>query len=205
MRNVWLTVWEKVKTFTVEAGRIILIITIVLWVLSSFGPPGSIPRAEAAAQRSAQEQKLNAEETQDLVDAKVMEASFAGRLGKFIEPVIKPLGFDWKIGIALITSFAAREVFVATMATIYSIGHQDDEYSIREKMANQRDPVTKELIYTPATSLSLLLFYVFAMQCMSTIAVVRRETKSWKWPLIQFGFMTGLAYLSSWLAYMWLS
>lgn len=205
MRNVWLTVWEKVKTFTVEAGRIILIITIVLWVLSSFGPPGSIPRAEAAAQRSAQEQKLNAEETQDLVDAKVMEASFAGRLGKFIEPVIKPLGFDWKIGIALITSFAAREVFVATMATIYSIGHQDDEYSIREKMANQRDPVTKELIYTPATSLSLLLFYVFAMQCMSTIAVVRRETKSWKWPLIQFGFMTGLAYLSSWLAYTWLS
>ncbi|AEE49348.1 ferrous iron transport protein B [Haliscomenobacter hydrossis] len=205
MRNVWLTVWEKVKTFTVEAGRIILIITIVLWVLSSFGPPGSIPAAETAAQRSAQEQKMNADETQDLVDAKVMEASFAGRLGKFIEPVIKPLGFDWKIGIALITSFAAREVFVATMATIYSIGHQDDEYSIREKMANQRDPVTKELVYTPATSLSLLLFYVFAMQCMSTIAVVRRETKSWKWPLIQFGFMTGLAYLSSWLAYMWLS
>lgn len=205
MRNVWLTVWEKVKTFTVEAGRIILIITVVLWVLSSFGPPGAVKNAEMAAQSSAKAKNLSADDTQDLVDAKKMEASFAGQLGKFIEPAIRPLGFDWKIGIALITSFAAREVFVATMATIYSIGHQDDEYSIHEKMANQRDPVTHQLVYSPATSLSLLLFYVFAMQCMSTMAVVYRETKSWKWPLIQFAFMTGLAYLSSWLAYMWLS
>lgn len=205
MRNVWLTVWEKVKTFTFEAGRIILIISMVLWLMSSFGPPGAIKRAEEVARRSAQLKNLDETATQDLIDAQVMEASFAGQLGKFIEPAIRPLGFDWKIGIALITSFAAREVFVATMATIYSIGHQDDEYSIREKMAKQRDPITKELIYSPATSLSLLLFYVFAMQCMSTIAVVKRETKSWKWPLIQFGFMTGLAYLSSWLAYMWLS
>ncbi|WP_373553165.1 ferrous iron transport protein B [Haliscomenobacter sp.] len=205
MRNVWLTVWEKVKTFTFEAGRIILIISMVLWLMSSFGPPGAINRAEEVARRSAQLKNLDETATQDLIDAQVMEASFAGQLGKFIEPVIRPLGFDWKIGIALITSFAAREVFVATMATIYSIGHQDDEYSIREKMAKQRDPITKELIYSPATSLSLLLFYVFAMQCMSTIAVVKRETKSWKWPLIQFAFMTGLAYLSSWLAYMWLS
>jgi ferrous iron transport protein B len=205
MRNVWLTVWEKVKTFTFEAGRIILIISMVLWLMSSFGPPGAIKRAEEVARRSAQLKNLDETATQDLIDAQVMEASFAGQLGKFIEPAIRPLGFDWKIGIALITSFAAREVFVATMATIYSIGHQDDEYSIREKMAKQRDPITKELIYSPATSLSLLLFYVFAMQCMSTIAVVKRETKSWKWPLIQFAFMTGLAYLSSWLAYMWLS
>jgi ferrous iron transport protein B len=135
MRNVWLTVWEKVKTFTVEAGRIILIITVVLWVLSSFGPPGAVKNAEMAAQSSAKAKNLSADDTQDLVDAKKMEASFAGQLGKFIEPAIRPLGFDWKIGIALITSFAAREVFVATMATIYSIGHQDDEYSIHEKMA----------------------------------------------------------------------
>ncbi|MDX2068479.1 MAG: ferrous iron transport protein B [Haliscomenobacter sp.] len=205
MRNVWLTVWEKVKTFTVEAGRIILIISMVLWLLSSFGPPGAISKAEALAKQRAQLENLDEEATKDLVAAKAMEASFAGHLGKFIEPAIKPLGFDWKIGIAIITSFAAREVFVGTMATIYSIGHQDDEYSIREKMAKQRDPITKELIYSPATSLSLLLFYVFAMQCMSTIAVVKRETKSWKWPLIQFTFMTGLAYLSSWLAYMLLS
>jgi len=205
MRNVWLTVWEKVKTFNVEAGRIILIISVVLWFLASFGPPGAVSRAEEVAKRSAELKNLNAEDTQDLIDAQVMEASFAGHLGKFIEPAIKPLGFDWKIGIAIITSFAAREVFVGTMATIYSIGHQDDEFSIRDKMAKQRDPVSKELVYTPATSLSLLLFYVFAMQCMSTMAVVKRETKSWKWPLIQFAFMTGLAYVSSWLAYVWLS
>lgn len=205
MRNVWLTVWEKVKTFTLEAGKIILIISMVLWLLSSFGPPGAIPAAEAAALRSAQASHLDSTATQDLVAAQTMEASFAGHLGKFIEPVIKPLGFDWKIGIAILTSFAAREVFVATMATIYSIGHSDDEFSVREKMAKQRDPITQELVYSPATSLSLLLFYVFAMQCMSTIAVVRRETKSWKWPLIQFAFMTSLAYVSSWLAYNWLS
>jgi ferrous iron transport protein B len=114
------------------------------------------------------------------------------------------LGFDWKIGIALITSFAAREVFVGTMATIYSIGNQEDEFSVRQQMAKEVDPETGKKIYTVATSVSLLLFYVFALQCMSTMAVVARETKSWKWPLIQFIFMTGLAYLASYLAYHWL-
>jgi ferrous iron transport protein B len=130
-----------------------------------------------------------------------IEASYAGHLGKLIEPVIRPLGFDWKIGIALITSFAAREVFVGTMATIYSIGSVEDEFSIRDRLAKERDPVSGAPVYTLATSLSLLIFYVFAMQCMSTLAVVRRETKSWKWPLVQFVFMTGLAYLGSWLTY----
>jgi ferrous iron transport protein B len=205
MRNVWLTVWEKVKTFVIEAGRIILIISLVLWVLASFGPGQAMQKAEDAALVQAKTEQLDEDATEDLVAASRMEASYAGLLGKAIEPAIKPLGFDWKIGIALITSFAAREVFVATMATIYSIGHRSDEYSVRERMAKQKNPITGQKVYNAATSLSLLLFYVFAMQCMSTLAVVRRETKSWKWPLVQFTFMTALAYFASWLAYTLLS
>ena len=130
-----------------------------------------------------------------------MEASYVGRLGKFIEPVIQPLGFDWKIGIALITSFAAREVFVSTMATIYSIGSSEDHETILTQMRNEKLVATGEIMYTPARSLSLLLFYVFAMQCMSTLAVVKRETKSWKIPVFQFLYMTGLAYLASLITY----
>ncbi len=201
MRNVLLTVWEKVRTFIWEAGRIIMAISVVLWLLASYGPPAAMQEARQEALAIAEQRQLGETETANMVAAKQIEASFAGHLGKVIEPVIRPLGFDWKIGIALITSFAAREVFVGTMATIYSIGSVEDEYTVRDKMAQERDPVTGERIYTMATSLSLLLFYVFAMQCMSTLAVVKRETKSWKWPLIQFFYMSGLAYLSSLLAY----
>ena len=197
MRNVGLTVWEKVKTFIIEAGQIIMIISVVLWVLASYGPAKKMEQAVIAAEKIAVEQSLTEEEAADIIAAKKIEASFAGHLGKFIEPAIKPLGFDWKIGIAIITSFAAREVFVGTMATIYSIGSEEDEYSVRDRMAKERNPETGELVYSMATSLSLLIFYVFAMQCMSTLAVVKRETNSWKWPLIQFGFMTALAYLGS--------
>lgn len=205
MRNVLLTVWEKVRTFVWEAGRIIMGISVVLWLLASYGPPAAMQEARQEALALAQERQLGETETANLVAARKIEASFAGQLGKVIEPAIQPLGFDWKIGIALITSFAAREVFVGTMATIYSIGSVDDEYTVRDKMAQERDPATGERIYSLATSLSLLLFYVFAMQCMSTLAVVRRETKSWKWPLVQFFYMGGLAYLSSLLAYQLLS
>ena len=122
-------------------------------------------------------------------------------MGKFIEPAIRPLGFDWKIGIALITSFAAREVFVGTMATIYSIGSEENEGSIKDRMAREKNPLTGRPVYDFATSLSLLIFYVFAMMCMSTLAVVKRETNSWKWPIIQFFFMTGLAYFGSLIVY----
>ena len=205
-RNVFLTVFEKVKTFTLEAGKIILVISIVLWVLSSYGPAEKMAAAEAGARTEATELALTEEtEIDNLVAARRIEASYAGHLGKWIEPAIRPLGFDWKIGIALITSFAAREVFVGTMATIYSIGSDSDETSVRERMALERDRITGAPVYTPATAASLLLFYVFAMQCMSTLAVVKRETKSWKWPLLQFLAMTGLAYLSSWGIYQWLS
>src|SRR4029078_6240499 len=130
-----------------------------------------------------------------------LDKSFAGILGKSIEPVIAPLGFDWKIGIALICSFAAREVFVGTMATIYSIEDDSDVASIRTHMARDRNPETGALIYNPATTWSLLIFYVFAMQCMSTLAIVKRETRTWKWPIIQFVMMTGIAYLGSLLVY----
>ncbi|MCB0571822.1 MAG: ferrous iron transport protein B [Phaeodactylibacter sp.] len=201
MRNVLLTVWEKVRSFVWEAGRIIMAISIVLWVLASYGPKADMDAARQQALVQAREQQLGETETENLIAARRIEASYAGHIGKFIEPAIRPLGFDWKIGIALVTSFAAREVFVGTMATIYSIGSADDEYSVRDRMAQERNPITGKPAYTLAASLSLLIFYVFAMQCMSTLAVVRRETKSWKWPLVQFAYMSGLAYLGSLLTY----
>ncbi|GJM34526.1 MAG: ferrous iron transport protein B [Saprospiraceae bacterium] len=201
LRNVGITVWEKVKAFVVEAGKVILVISVILWALASYGPPGEMEAATQAARDRAQQEQMDETTAENLIAAKKIEASYAGHLGKAIEPAIAPLGFDWKIGIALITSFAAREVFVGTMATIYSIGSDDDEYSVRNRMAKERNPDTGQLVYTQATSFSLLLFYVFAMMCMSTLAVVKRETNSWKWPIIQFLFMTGLAYLASFVAY----
>jgi ferrous iron transport protein B len=200
-----MNVYEKVKSFTLEAGKIILIISVVLWVFATFGPVESMKNAQLEAQNIATEQNLTEAAAADLLASKTLEASYAGHFGKFIEPAIRPLGFDWKIGIALITSFAAREVFVGTMATIYSIGSTEDEYAIQKQMAKEIHPTTGEPVYTMATSLSLLLFYVFAMQCMSTLAVVKRETNSWKWPTIQFVFMSVLAYLSSFLVYQLLS
>jgi ferrous iron transport protein B len=205
LRNVGLTVWEKVRSFVVEAGQIILVISIILWFLASYGPSEAMAEARSEAVAAAEAQNLSETETENLIASRTIEASYAGHLGKAIEPVIEPLGYDWKIGIALVTSFAAREVFVGTMATIYSIGSEDDEYSVRSRMAVELNPDTGEKVYTPATALSLLLFYVFAMQCMSTLAVVKRETKSWKWPAIQFVFMTALAYLSAFAAYQLLS
>ena len=140
------------------------------------------------------------EGSSDLIASEKLEFSYAGIIGKTIEPVIKPLGFDWKIGISLITSFAAREVFVGTMSTIYSVG-DDDIISIRERLKNEKNKETGEAFFTPAVGISLMLFYAFAMQCMSTLAIVYRETNSIKWPLIQFLYLTILAYLSSFFAF----
>ena len=203
-KNVWFTLQSKVTSFVVEAGKIIMIISIVLWFLASYGPSDKMALAVANATQEATEQQLSETEAADLVASKSIEASYAGHLGKFIEPAIRPLGYDWKIGIALITSFAAREVFVGTMATIYSIGSIEEESTIRERLAKQINPLTGAPVYTMATSLSLLIFYVFAMQCMSTLAVVKRETGSWKWPVVQFFFMGGLAYLGALITYQWL-
>ena len=204
-RNIWQNILEKINVFVVEAGKVIMVISIVLWGLANYGPTGAMESAESLAVSEAQLNSLNEEEKNDLIAAKKIEASFAGHLGKAIEPAIEPLGFDWKIGIALITSFAAREVFVGTMATIYSIGSKGDEKTIREKLAGAKHPVTGEKIYTVATSLSLLIFYVFAMQCMSTLAVVKRETGSWKWAVLQFTYMSLLAYVGSFITYQLLS
>ena len=199
-KNVLLTVKEKVQAFVVEAGKVILVISVVLWFLASYGPGTQVQDAELEAISMSTQQGLEDTEKENLIAAKRIEASYAGHLGKFIEPAIAPLGFDWKIGIALLTSFAAREVFVGTMATIYSIGSSDDETSVTGQMLKERRP-NGRLVYDFATSLSLLIFYVFALQCMSTIAVTKRETNSWKWPIIQFVYIGLMAYLGSLMVY----
>lgn len=205
LRNILLTVWEKVKTFVVEAGKIILLISMVLWALASYGPSGTMEKAEQMAKKEAATNHFTEAQTENLIASKQLEASYAGYIGKVIEPAVRPLGYDWKIGIALITSFAAREVFVGTMSTIYSLGSDADKTTIRNRMQREIDPKTGEPVYNLATSISLLIFYVFAMMCMSTLAMVKRETNSWKWPILQFVVMTALAYISAFGVYHWLS
>lgn len=199
-KNVLLTVKEKVQAFVVEAGKVILVISVILWFLASYGPGNKIEQAEQSAIELSTQQGLEDIEKENLIAAKRIEASYAGHVGKFIEPAIAPLGFDWKIGISLLTSFAAREVFVGTMATIYSIGSSDDETSVSGQMLKERRPDGR-LVYDFATSLSLLIFYVFALQCMSTLAITKRETNSWKWPIIQFVYMGLMAYFGSLIVY----
>jgi ferrous iron transport protein B len=204
-KNVGLTIVEKVKAFVVGAGKVIIAISIILWVLASYGPSDKIEKAEISTRQAGLDLKLSDSEIENRVASSKLENSYAGHFGKMIEPGIEPLGFDWKIGIALITSFAAREVFISTMSTIYSIGEgTDDENTIKERMRAEINPKTGKPFYTPALAISLLIFYAFAMQCMSTLAVVYRETKGWKWPIIQFVYMTGLAYVCSYLAYQFL-
>lgn len=205
--NVGFTILEKTKAFVFEAGKIILAISIVLWVLASYGPGDVMENAEATVLEQSSNLRLTEEGLADRVAAYKLENSYAGIVGKAIEPVIRPLGYDWKIGIALITSFAAREVFVGTIATIYSIGsvEESDTATIQERLQQEVNPETGGPRFTPAVGLSLLIFYAFAMQCMSTIAVVYRETKGWKWPLIQLTYMTLLAYVSALIVYQTLS
>jgi ferrous iron transport protein B len=198
--HVGLTIVEKVRAFVWEAGKIIVAISIVLWVLASYGPGNQMEQAEAQVKR--ENTSLSPTALENRIASRKLEASYAGHFGKWIEPVLKPLGYDWKIGIALITSFAAREVFVGTMSTIYSLGsNTEDDATIRERMHSEINPATGEPMYTPALAFSLLIFYAFAMQCMSTLAVVYRETKSWRWPLLQLFYMTGLAYFCAFLVY----
>ncbi|MBP6334029.1 MAG: ferrous iron transport protein B [Bacteroidia bacterium] len=193
---------EKVKIFLFDAGKIIVAISIILWVLSSFGPGREFDAIEEKYQTMSVSGTIDQESIARLVQTEKLESSYAGQLGHFIEPAIAPLGFDWKIGIALITSFAAREVFVGTMSTIYSVGGEESaKLTIKEKMAAEINPKTGGPRYTFATGLSLMLFYAFAMQCMSTIAVVYRETKHIRYPLIQFLYMSGLAYFASLIVY----
>jgi ferrous iron transport protein B len=195
-KNVGLTIVEKVKAFIFQAGKVIVAISVLLWVLASYGPGQRQAQAEAQVQQAAQAQRWPAAETERRVASARLETSYAGTFGHVIEPAIRPLGFDWKIGIALLTSFAAREVFVGTMSTIYSVGQDADLGTVQQKLTNEKD-VNGQPFFTPVRALSLLVFYVFAMQCMSTLAVTYRETKSWRWPLGQLVYMTGLAYAAS--------
>lgn len=201
-KNVGITMVEKARIFVMDAGRVIIVISLLLWFLSSYGPSAKMHRVDEKytalkAQAKTEEEKAAVEKQ---FNAERLQNSFAGVVGQTIEPLIKPLGFDWKIGIALVTSFAAREVFVGTMATLYSVGDDSDDVSLREKMQSAvREDGSK--VYTLPAALSLMVFYVLAMQCMSTLAVVKRETKSWKWPAVQLVYMTSLAYLMSFIVY----
>ncbi len=199
-KNVGITIYDKSRTFTIHAGRIILTISIVLWVAASFGPGDKVKEAENYVRKSLNGKEISTEEFEAKVGAFKLENSYAGLFGKTLEPIIRPLGYDWKIGIALVTSFAAREVFVGTMATIYSIGSKE-ESTIKSRMKEEINPETGGPMYTTAVALSLLIFYAFAMQCMSTLAIVKAETKSWKWPFLQLVYMSGFAYLASYIVY----
>jgi ferrous iron transport protein B len=201
-KNILTTMVERAKIFVFEAGKVIMVISLLLWVLSTFGPPKKMHAVTVKYENLAQQNPSQAKEYEKLQSTERLENSYAGILGKTIEPVIRPLGYDWKIGIALITSFAAREVFVGTMATLYSVGDDADENSatLREKMRAATWP-NGDKVYTLGAGLSLLVFYALAMQCMSTLAIVKRETRSWKWPLIMLAYMTGLAYIMSFIAY----
>jgi ferrous iron transport protein B len=181
VRNLWNTVFQKSRSFVAEAGKIILAISILLWFLANYGP-------------------LSSAEMDQLDPAQRLEQSYIGRIGHAVEPAIRPLGYDWKVGIALLSSFAAREVFVGTMATIYAVG-TDDLGTVREHMAQEINPDTGEPFFNLAVGVSLMLFYAFAMQCLSTFAGVKKETGGWKWPLIQMAGMTAFAYLVSFVAY----
>ncbi len=200
--HILYTLVQKGKTFLFEAGKVIIAVSLILWVLGSFGPGDRFDRIDTKYDRlmllkTKKPLEINLERKSEK-----LENSYAGILGHALEPIIKPLGYDWKIGIALIASFAAREVFVGTMSTLYSVqGDKDNEGSIREEMQKAKNPITGKPVFSLAVAFSLMIFYAFAMQCASTLAVVKRETKSWSWPAFQFAYMTGLAYLFSFIIY----
>jgi ferrous iron transport protein B len=198
-KNVGITMVEKAKIFVFDAGKVIIMISLLLWFLSSYGPGDRMQKVETKYASLIVQQPNKIDSLQKHLSSEKLQNSYAGILGKAIEPVIEPLGYDWKIGIALITSFAAREVFVGTMATLYSV-EETDNTSLRQKM-DAATHADGRKVYTLPAALSLMVFYVLAMQCMSTLAVVKRETRTWKWPVFQFVYMTGLAYLLSFVTY----
>ena len=200
-KNVMITVVEKTKAFVFGAGKIILAISVILWFLASNGPTEKFRNAETIITSKVENKTLSEIELEHKVSSYKLENSYIGIMGKTIEPAISPLGYDWKIGVAIISSFAAREVFVGTLATIYSVGGSDNENTIRNKMATETNTVTGEKIFNFASGISLLLFYAFAMQCISTLAVTKKETNSWKWPLGQLVFMSSFAYIVALIVY----
>ena len=200
-KNVLINVIEKTKAFVVGAGKIILAIAIILWFLASYGPGKEFKEAEKIVAQRTQTLKLTEDDFNNEVASQKLENSYIGLMGRGIEPLISPLGYDWKIGIAVISSFAAREVFVGTLATIYSVGNTDNEDTIKKKMAAEVNPITGKKVFNFASGISLLLFYAFAMQCASTLAVTKKETNSWKWPAVQLVFMSIFAYVVALIAF----
>ncbi|MGE9616163.1 MAG: ferrous iron transporter B [Solitalea-like symbiont of Acarus siro] len=204
LTSIMYSMYTKTKHFVISIGKVIIIVSIILWALSSYGPPSKFIEIEQKYKEKAQIQGDNLPELNQEKQSELLEHSYAGMLGKVIEPVIRPLGYDWKIGIALVASLAAREVFVGSMATIYSIGDADDidaAIPTLEEKLKSKDPETGQYIFSPLVAISLMIFYAFAMQCASTLAVVYKETRSIKWPLIQFTYMTSLAYILSLIIY----
>lgn len=204
-QNVWITVFEKVRIFIWDAGKVILAISVILWALASFGPGNSIEKAEQDSNAQIASKSWSEDEKNQFVASAKLEKSYMGIMGKTLEPLIEPLGYDWKIGVSLLTSFAAREVFVGSLATIYAVHDTSEDNTLLINRLKMERKVDGTPIYTLATGCSLLVFYVFAMQCMSTLAVVKRETNSWRWPLFQLAFMGVLAYSMSFLTFILLS
>jgi len=200
-KNVAINVIEETKAFVFGAGKIILAISVILWFLASNGPGPEFENAQKIVTEQNVGRPLSPAQFENAVASQKVENSYIGLMGKSIEPVISPLGYDWKIGIAVISSFAAREVFVGTLATIYSVGDSDNEVTIKNKMQSEVNPKTKVPVFNFASGISLLLFYAFALQCASTLAVTRKETNGWKWPIIQLICMSGLAYVVALTAY----
>ena len=200
IKNVTLTVIEKTKSFVFGAGKIILAISILLWFLASYGPGEDFKNAENIVKTEFASQNLSETDYQQKVASHKLEHSFIGIIGHSIEPVISPLGYDWKIGIAIVSSFAAREVFVGTLATIYSVGNNEEE-TIKNRMAGEVNPILGGPLFNFASGISLLLFYAFAMQCMSTLAIVKKETNTWKWPILQLTIMSTFAYIVALIAF----
>ena len=203
VKNIFLTVYTKTNSFIVEAGKIIFAISILLWIMASNGPGNNFKNADQIVKDKYESIEISDEELNINIESFKLEHSYIGLVGKSIEPIITPIGYDWKIGIALVTSFAAREVFVGTLSTIYSVGSEDQE-TIKNTMAKEKDSFGNKIFNLP-TGLSLMIFYAFAMQCMSTLAIVKKETNSWKWPMAQLFFMTTLAYFASFFVYQILS
>ena len=199
--NVAMTILNKTKLFLFEAGKIIIAVSIVLWVLSSYGPGNEMAAIDQKYETALAETNTEGSTIKEQIAAEKLEVSYAGHIGKFIEPAIRPLGFDWKIGISIITSFAAREVFVGTMATLYTVGDDNNTEGIKAKMQRATFSDSGEKVYTRETGYSLLIFYAFALQCMATVAIVVKETGGWKGPIIQLVYMGALAYFSSLLIY----
>lgn len=205
-KNVGINVVEKTKSFVFGAGKIILALSVILWFLGSHGPGDEFKNAEKIIEQKVYNSPVpvNPAVIPNWTAEYKLEHSYMGIAGKMIEPVIKPLGYDWKIGIAVVSSFAAREVFVGTLATIYKVGDQsEEETTIKEQMRHEIHEDGSP-VFNLASGISLLLFYAFAMQCISTLAIVKKETNSWKWPMIQLVFMSGIAYVSALVAYQFL-